>query len=52
VRRTGETQYALSLDRKGASRLEVERSFESYDPMRDPSMRPPPRRGTGPTSRR
>jgi tRNA-2-methylthio-N6-dimethylallyladenosine synthase len=42
VRRTGETQYALSLDRKEASRLEVERSFESYDPMRDPSMRPTP----------
>src|SRR2546429_427083 len=29
-----------SLDRKEASRHEVERSFESYDPMRDPSMRP------------
>src|SRR5450755_115040 len=42
VRRTGETQFALSLDRKEASRLEVERSFESYDPMRDPSMRPTP----------
>jgi tRNA-2-methylthio-N6-dimethylallyladenosine synthase len=42
ARRTGETQYALSLDRKEASRLEVERSFESYDPMRDPSMRPTP----------
>jgi tRNA-2-methylthio-N6-dimethylallyladenosine synthase len=33
---------ALSLDRKEASRVEVERSFESYDPMRDPSMRPTP----------
>src|SRR5215831_7079339 len=42
VRQTGEPQYALSLDRKEASRVEVERSFESYDPMRDPSMRPTP----------
>jgi len=40
VERTGKPQLALSLDRKGASRPEVERSFESYDPMRDPSMRP------------
>lgn len=36
---TGTLQVALSLDRT-ASRHEVERSFESYDPMRDPSMRP------------
>ncbi len=42
ARRTGQTQFALSLDRKEASRVEVERSFESYDPMRDPSMRPTP----------
>jgi tRNA-2-methylthio-N6-dimethylallyladenosine synthase len=40
VQRTGTPQLALSLDRKEASRLEVERSFESYDPLRDPSMRP------------
>src|SRR5918911_844334 len=40
VERTGELQLALSLDRKEASRPEVERSFESYDPLRDPSMRP------------
>lgn len=40
VRRTGNPQFALSLDRKEASRHEVEHSFESYDPMRDPSMRP------------
>jgi tRNA-2-methylthio-N6-dimethylallyladenosine synthase len=39
VRKTGKLQLALSLDRK-ESRHEVERSFESYDPMRDPSMRP------------
>jgi len=29
-------QMEVSLDRKAASRLEVERSFESYDPLRDP----------------
>jgi tRNA-2-methylthio-N6-dimethylallyladenosine synthase len=40
AQRTGRPQIALSLDRKEASRLEVERSFESYDPLRDPSMRP------------
>ena len=32
----------VSLDRKGASRDEIERSFESYDPDRDPEMRPTP----------
>ncbi|MBI2809058.1 MAG: tRNA (N6-isopentenyl adenosine(37)-C2)-methylthiotransferase MiaB [Planctomycetes bacterium] len=36
---TGTLQIALSLDR-AESRHEVERSFESYDPMRDPLMRP------------
>src|SRR5262249_33546368 len=40
VERTGKPQLALSLDRKGASRPEVEASFESYDPLRDPAMRP------------
>src|SRR5207247_3981310 len=40
VEKTGRLQMALSLDRKEASRLEVEHSFESYDPLRDPSMRP------------
>jgi tRNA-2-methylthio-N6-dimethylallyladenosine synthase len=39
---SGKVQYALSLDRKDGSRQEIERSFESYDPMRDPSMRPTP----------
>ncbi len=42
VRETRKPQLALSLDRKEGSRIEVERSFESYDPMRDPSMRPSP----------
>lgn len=41
VKATGEAQLAVSLDRTG-SRTDVERSFESYDPMRDPSMRPTP----------
>jgi tRNA-2-methylthio-N6-dimethylallyladenosine synthase len=40
VEKTGAPQLALSLDRKEASRHEVEHSFESYDPLRDPSMRP------------
>lgn len=40
VEKTGKRQLALSLQRKEASRQEVERSFESYDPLRDPSMRP------------
>jgi tRNA-2-methylthio-N6-dimethylallyladenosine synthase len=42
VERTGVPQTALSLDRKEGSRHEVEHSFESYDPLRDPSMRPTP----------
>jgi tRNA-2-methylthio-N6-dimethylallyladenosine synthase len=40
AQRTGTPQSALSLDRKGASRPDVEASFESYDPLRDPGMRP------------
>src|SRR5262245_6235759 len=40
VQETREPQYALSLGRADAGRHEVEASFESYDPMRDPSMRP------------
>ncbi len=35
-------QIAVSLARAEASRLEVTASFESYDPARDPSMRPTP----------
>lgn len=41
VESTGKLQLALSLDRT-ETRHEVERSFESYDPLRDPSMRPTP----------
>jgi tRNA-2-methylthio-N6-dimethylallyladenosine synthase len=39
VEKTGKLQLALSLARNEASRHEIERSFESYDPLRDPSMR-------------
>src|SRR5918911_5490009 len=42
VERTGRPQLALSLGRAEASRHEVEHSFESYDPLRDPAMRPSP----------
>jgi len=42
VLRTRKPQFALSLGRADAGRHEVEASFESYDPMRDPSMRPTP----------
>ncbi len=42
VQRTGQPQTALSLARNESSRHEVEYSFESYDPIRDPSMRPSP----------
>src|SRR5919201_5523886 len=42
VRRSGAPQLAVSLERTEASRPEVEASFESYDPLRDPSIRPTP----------
>jgi len=42
ARETREVQYALSLGRKDGSRHDVEASFESYDPTRDPSMRQSP----------
>ena len=35
-------RMAVSLDRKEGSRAEVAGSFESYDPARDPTMRPSP----------
>jgi tRNA-2-methylthio-N6-dimethylallyladenosine synthase len=35
-------QMEVSLDRKGGTRAEIEQSFESYDPLRDPAMRPTP----------
>src|SRR5262245_57269870 len=42
VRETREPQLAVSLGRADAGRDEVEASFVSYDPARDPSMRPTP----------
>jgi len=44
VKETRQPQYALSLGRADGGRHEVEASFESYDPARDPAMRPTPRR--------
>ena len=38
----GGPRLEVSLDRKGAARDVIARSFESYDPDRDPSMRPTP----------
>src|SRR2546425_12442385 len=40
VEATGEHQMAVSLGRADASRVEVTHSFESYDALREPSMRP------------
>ena len=42
VRQTGQPQVAVSLGRTDAGKDEVEASFESYDPARDPAMRPTP----------
>jgi tRNA-2-methylthio-N6-dimethylallyladenosine synthase len=39
---TREPQLAVSLGRSDAGRHDVEASFVSYDPTRDPSMRPTP----------
>ncbi len=38
----GGQQLEVSLDRKAGSREEIAQSFESYDPLRDPQMRPTP----------
>jgi tRNA-2-methylthio-N6-dimethylallyladenosine synthase len=40
VKRTRKPQMAVSLGRADAHRHEVEESFESYDPLREPSMQP------------
>ena len=37
-----EHRLAVSLDRRDATRLEIADSFQSYDPLRDPEMRPSP----------
>jgi tRNA-2-methylthio-N6-dimethylallyladenosine synthase len=38
----GGPQLEVSLDRRAGSRPEVEASFESYDPLREPALRPAP----------
>src|SRR5579871_4279366 len=35
-------RLAVSLDRRDATRQEISDSFQSYDPLRDPEMRPSP----------
>ena len=41
--RAGEgRQMAVSLSRKGGSQLKIARSHETFDPLRDPTMRPTP----------
>jgi tRNA-2-methylthio-N6-dimethylallyladenosine synthase len=42
VQTTRQPQLAVSLGRADAGRHEVEASFVSYDPTRDPTMRPTP----------
>jgi tRNA-2-methylthio-N6-dimethylallyladenosine synthase len=38
----GGQQIEVSLERQAATRQEIADSFESYDPLRDPEMRPTP----------
>lgn len=38
----GGQRLQVSLDRTGGSREQISRSHESYDPLRDPAMRPSP----------
>jgi tRNA-2-methylthio-N6-dimethylallyladenosine synthase len=40
VRAGGERQMAVSLNRKAGSQELIRRSHETFDPLRDPSMRP------------
>lgn len=42
VERGGGPQMAVSLGRKDGSADEIRRSHETFDPLRDPSMRPTP----------
>lgn len=42
AREKRDRQLAVSLSRKGGTRQEVSSSFQSYDPLRDPEMRPSP----------
>lgn len=42
ARRNREQAMAVGLSRRAGSREEVSQSFESYDPLREPEMRPSP----------
>ncbi len=42
ARETRQRSVAVSLARRDGTRLEVSRSFQSYDPLREPEMRPSP----------
>ncbi|HJQ81470.1 MAG TPA: tRNA (N6-isopentenyl adenosine(37)-C2)-methylthiotransferase MiaB, partial [Lacipirellulaceae bacterium] len=42
VRAQGGQRMEVSLGRKEGSREQIERSHESFDPLRDPAMRPTP----------
>ena len=42
ARQNRERSLAVSLDRKEGTRAEVSDSFQSYDPLREPTMRPSP----------
>ncbi len=42
VKLKGERQMAVSMNRKGGSLEQVKRTHETFDPLRDPAMRPTP----------
>jgi tRNA-2-methylthio-N6-dimethylallyladenosine synthase len=42
IRARGGQRMEVSLGRKDGSRAQIERSHESFDPLRDPAMRPTP----------
>lgn len=42
ARRNRKRMVAVSLDRRDGTRTEVSQSFQSYDPLREPDMRPTP----------
>jgi tRNA-2-methylthio-N6-dimethylallyladenosine synthase len=42
IQQQGGQRMEVSLGRKDGTRVEIERSHESFDPLRDPSMRPTP----------
>ena len=42
IEETGEQEMAVSLGRRDGSQEDIRRSHETFDPLRDPSMRPTP----------